>query len=54
MDERNPFRLLSHEEFAALSQEEKIAYLKTAIEAVRTKLPLTGLAYPDADEADPS
>jgi hypothetical protein len=54
MDERKPFRLLSHEEFAALSQEEKIAYLKGAIEAVRAKIPMTGLAYPDADEPDPS
>ena len=33
-----PFRFLSHEEFAALPREVKVAYLRLAIQAVSTKV----------------
>lgn len=35
---RGNFRFLSHEEFTALPQEEKVVYLKHAIRAVSNKL----------------
>jgi dihydrodipicolinate synthase/N-acetylneuraminate lyase len=37
--QRAPFRFLNHEEFAALSQSERIAYLELAIEAVKGASP---------------
>ena len=35
-------RLLSHEEFAKLSSDEKVAYLSRAIEAVKRNAPMLG------------
>jgi hypothetical protein len=46
------FRLLSHEEFAKLSIEEKVAYLSKAIEAVRHKVPIIGANATPPDSAD--
>jgi hypothetical protein len=37
-----PFHLLSHEQFARLSREEKVAYLSEAIEAVNQNVPMLG------------
>jgi len=53
MDTKEPFRLLSNKEFAKLSREEKIAYLKAAIEAVKSDAPIVGIGatqYSDPDD----
>lgn len=42
-----PFRFLSHEEFAALSQEERAKYLRLALEAIRGGHPLDDLPSKD-------
>jgi hypothetical protein len=38
--QRAPFRFLTHEEFAALPQSERIDYLELAIEAVKGTGPM--------------
>jgi hypothetical protein len=47
-----PFRLVSHEEFAKFSREQKIAYLTMAIEAVKENAPLIGFNHYSAERAD--
>ena len=46
MESKKPFRMLSHEEFAKLSKDEKIAYLNAAIAAVRDNVPIVGVVIP--------
>jgi hypothetical protein len=45
-----PFRFLTHEEFAALSQDERIKYLKQAIDALKAGRPLDDRAPPDEQD----
>ena len=44
---RPPFRFLSHPEFAALSQDERIKYLQQAIEAVKSGIPFENMPTKD-------
>jgi hypothetical protein len=46
-----PFQLLSHEEFAQLSREQKISYLAAAIEAVKQNAPLIGFVHSSGESA---
>jgi hypothetical protein len=50
MDSKKPFRMLSHDEFAKLSKDAKIAYLKAAMEAVRNNVPIIGVLVPPPDK----
>ena len=47
-----PFQLLSHEEFAKLTREQKIAYLSMAIEAVKENAPMIGFIHSSDERAD--
>lgn len=46
-----PFQLLSHEDFAKLSRDQKIAYLSLAIEAVKENVPIIGFIRTPSEEA---
>jgi len=50
MESKKPFRMLSHEEFAKLSKDEKIAYLNAAIAAVRDNVPIIGVVIQRPDK----
>jgi hypothetical protein len=43
-----PFRLFSHDEFAGLTKDEKIAYLARAIEAITHGAPVLSIVRRDA------
>ena len=45
--DESPFRFLKHEEFAALTQEERIKYLQSALEAIKGGHPLDDLPIND-------
>lgn len=47
-----PFRLVSHEEFAKFSREQKLAYLTMAIEAVKENAPLIGFIHSSGERGD--
>ena len=40
---KTDFRFLSHEEFAALAQQERIDYLARALQAIKDGVPLEAL-----------
>jgi hypothetical protein len=50
MDSKKPFRMLTHEEFASLPKEAKIAYLNAAIDAVRNNVPIIGVLLPPPEK----
>jgi dihydrodipicolinate synthase/N-acetylneuraminate lyase len=52
VEEPEPLRLLSNEEFALLSREEKIAYFTKAIEAVTHNAPVLAVLRPPPDDAE--
>jgi hypothetical protein len=52
MQEPEPLRFLSNEEFALLSREEKIAYLTKAIEAVTHNAPVVAVLRPPPEDEE--
>ena len=52
VQEPEPLRFLSNEEFALLSREEKIAYLTKAIEVVTHNAPVVAVLRPPPEDEE--